>query len=161
MKTLIAYSSKTGVVEKCARMLAEKLPGAEICDLHRGAKNPSDYDCIAVGGSIRAGALSPETALFLDQCRDALLQKRLGLFLCCGADDQAEESFARNVAPELLAHAAVHASFGGELNPEGAHGLEKWMMKFMRKSAEKEGKSMHLFPERMDAFVAALNKEET
>ena len=35
------------------------------------------------------------------------------------------------------------------------------MMKFMRKSAEKEGTLMHLFPERMDAFAAALEKEES
>ena len=161
MKSLIAYASKTGVVEKCAKMLAEKLPGVEICNLRRGATNPADYDCVVVGGSIRAGALSPETALFLDQCRDTLLRKKLGLFLCCGADDQAEEAFSRNIAPELLAHAAVHMAFGGELNLDGAHGLERWMMKFMRKSAEKEGTLMHLFPERMDAFAAALEKEES
>ena len=32
MKTLIAYASKTGTTEKCARTLAEKIPNATLVD---------------------------------------------------------------------------------------------------------------------------------
>ena len=33
MKTLIAYASKTGTAEKCARILAERIPDSTLCDL--------------------------------------------------------------------------------------------------------------------------------
>ena len=57
MKTLIAYASRTGASEKCARMLAERIPDSTLCDLCREKPNPNAYEQVIVGGGVRMGAL--------------------------------------------------------------------------------------------------------
>ena len=116
MKTLIAYASKTGASEKCARMLAERIPDSTLCDLCREKPDPNAYDQVIVGGGVRMGALHVDARQYLDGCKPVLLQKRLGLFLCAGFAEKAGEIFANNVDPELRAHAVACECFGGEID---------------------------------------------
>ena len=69
MKTLIAYASKTGTAEKCARMLAERLPDATLCDLCKEKPDPGAYDQVIVGGGVRMGALHVDARQYLDGCK--------------------------------------------------------------------------------------------
>ena len=80
MKTLIAYASKTGTAEKCARMLAERIPDSTLCDLCKEKPDPSAYDQVIVGGGVRMGALHVDARQYLDGCKPILLQKRLACF---------------------------------------------------------------------------------
>ena len=99
MKTLIAYASKTGTSEKCARMLAERIPDATLCDLCREKPDPNAYDQVIVGGGVRMGALHVDARQYLDGCKPILLQKRLGLFLCAGFAEKAGRNLCKQRRP--------------------------------------------------------------
>ena len=159
MKTLIVYASKTGTTRKCASLLAEALPGAEVFDLAKEIPDPGAYDAVIVGGSIRAGSLSGETKRYLEQCAPILAGKRLGLFLCCCDDTQAEKYFSANVPESLLKSAVVHRNFGGELNRDRAKGLDRLILKLLQKAADKNGMQPALYPDRVRAFAAAMTGE--
>ena len=157
MKTLIAYASKTGASEKCAHMLAERIPDSTLCDLCREKPDPNAYDQVIVGGGVRMGALHVDARQYLDGCKPVLLQKRLGLFLCAGFVEKAGEIFANNVDPELRAHAVACECFGGEIDMGKLRGFEKLITKMaLRSSKDAEGRSAmpRLLPERIEAFAA-------
>ncbi len=95
MKTLIAYATKTGTAEKCARMLAERIPGATLADLRTEKPNPAPYDQVIVGGSVRMGSLHVDARQYLEGAKSILLQKRLGVFLCAGFAEKADAIFGK------------------------------------------------------------------
>ena len=157
MKTLIAYASKTGASEKCARMLAERIPDSTLCDLCREKPDPNAYEQVIVGGGVRMGALHVDARQYLDGCKPVLLQKRLGLFLCAGFAEKAGEIFANNVDPELRAHAVACECFGGEIDMGKLHGFDRLITKMaLRSFKDAEGRAAmpRLLPERVEAFAA-------
>lgn len=158
MRTLIVYSTATGTVKKCAEMLAEKLPGAELADLKERIPDPGVYDTVIVGGYIRGGGLCPKTAAYLENCEEILLGKKLGLFLCCGMDEKAGELLGGNISEALLSHAAAAMSFGGELDPSRARGIDRFMLKMMAKGISREGGDIRVFPERIAEFAERIGE---
>lgn len=158
MKTLIIYSSPTGTVKKCAVELAALIPGAELHELNKqGNPRPDGYDTVIVGGSIRGGGLSPFTQMYLDECEEVLLTKKLGLFICCGTDEKAEVYFENNFSEELIKHASARACFGGELDPDRARGfIDRMMVKLMAKAVNNQGSGMKLHPERIPEFASKI-----
>lgn len=157
MKTLIAYASRTGVSEKCARMLAERIPDSTLCDLCREKPDPNAYEQVIVGGGVRMGALHVDARQYLDGCKPVLLQKRLGLFLCAGFVEKAGEIFANNVDPELRAHAVACECFGGEIDMGKLRGFDRLITKMaLRSFKDAEGRAAmpRLLPERVEAFAA-------
>lgn len=155
MNILVAYSSHTGVTRLCARSLADNIPGCTLVDLSKEQPDPSPYDAVAVGGPIRMGSLDRRAREYLEGCAPLLLKKPLGVFICCGYDEKSGEYFDSNL-PEELADHALKASFGGKLDPEGAKGLDRFMIKLMIKSAAKNGETMAFYPERIPEFAAKL-----
>ena len=107
MKILITYASTTGTTEKCAIALAEKLPGAVLANLKKEIIDPSDFDAVIVGGSIRGGVLVTEVQDYLENCAPILLKKRLGLFICCGTEGNVSSLFSGNMPEELVDHAVA------------------------------------------------------
>lgn len=157
MKTLIAYASRTGASEKCARMLAERIPDSTLCDLCREKPDPNAYEQVIVGGGVRMGALHVDARQYLDGCKPVLLQKRLGLFLCAGFAEKAGEIFANNVDPELRAHAVACECFGGEIDMSKLRGFDRLITKMaLRSFKDAEGRAAmpRLLPERVEAFAA-------
>src|SRR6056297_3111760 len=101
MSTLIVYATKYGCTEKAVNRLADYLDG-ETQLLNLGSKDNKDlkleeYDTVVVGGSIYAGNIQQEVKNFCSENINILLQKKLGLFICCGfsekAGKQLENSF--------------------------------------------------------------------
>ena len=161
MKTLIAYASRTGASEKCARMLAERIPDSTLCDLCREKPDPNAYEQVIVGGGVRMGALHVDARQYLDGCKPVLLQKRLGLFLCAGFAENAGEIFANNVDPELRAHAVACECFGGEIDMGKLHGFDRLITKMaLRSFKDAEGRAAmpRLLPERVEAFAAKFTE---
>ena len=157
MKTLIAYASRTGASEKCARMLAERIPDSTLCDLCREKPDPNAYEQVIVGGGVRMGALHVDARQYLDGCKPVLLQKRLGLYLCAGFAEKAGEIFANNVDPELRAHAVACECFGGEIDMSKLRGFDRLITKMalrLFKDAEGRAAMPRLLPERVEAFAA-------
>lgn len=157
MKTLIAYASRTGASEKCARMLAERIPDSTLCDLCREKPDPNAYEQVIVGGGVRMGALHVDARQYLDGCKPVLLQKHLGLYLCAGFAEKAGEIFANNVDPELRAHAVACECFGGEIDMGKLRGFDRLITKMaLRSFKDAEGRAAmpRLLPERVEAFAA-------
>jgi len=85
LRTLIAYRTKYGTAAACARILLEKIGGdtvlADLADVRD--VNVREYDVVLVGGSIYAGKVQRTVVSFCERNRPALLQRRVGIFLCC------------------------------------------------------------------------------
>ena len=132
MGTMIAYMTKHGCTEKAAEMLNEHLGGAaELVDLKR-QKSPdlSRYDTVIVGGSIHAGKMQKDVRKYLERNTEALLTKRLGLYLCCMEEgDTARKQFDEAFPVELRRHAAATGLFGGEFDFERMNFIERKLIK--------------------------------
>ena len=161
MKTLIAYASKTGTTEKCARMLAEKIGNAVLVDLCAQKPNPAAYDQVIVGGSVRMGSLHVDARQYLEGTEPILLEKRLGIFLCAGFAEKANAILENNVSAQLREHALQCACFGGEIDMGKLRGFEKMITKMaLRSFKDGDGATMpHLLPERIEAFAALFVEE--
>ena len=156
MKVLIAYSTRSGTTEKCANLLAEKIPGAVVANLKYTIPDPSQFDVVIVGGALRTGHITGETLTYLEKCEHLLVARPLGLFVCCGSEDQVEDVFQRDVSEALLTHAKCRMSFGGELDAKRARGFEKIIIKMILKNADKKAMNLSIFPERIDEFAKIM-----
>lgn len=134
MKILIAYSSRTGTTEKCARMLADALSTqlVTLCDLEHDTPPALDtFDFAAIGGYIRYGKLAKPTAAFIARNREWLMSHRVGYFICCGYVDSAPEYFRKLLPPELADAAVQLSCFGGEVDPRCVRGLDRLAVKMI------------------------------
>ena len=136
MKTLIAYASRYGCTEKCSKKLAELVSGdVEIVNLK---VNPGidieGYDTIIIGGSIAIGKINSEVKKFCSANLSSLLQKRIGLFICAGAADKAEEELKNNFPKELVSRAAATGYFGYAVNLEKLNFALRAIMRKMSKT---------------------------
>lgn len=142
MKILIAYTTKYGAAEICAKLLAEELKGE--CDLinlkHTKDVDLSKYDKVILGGSIYAGNSQAELRAFgLEKC-DELRKKPLGVYLSCmGFDADSVETYFWGAFPgELLDHATAIKAFGGIFDFKKMNFFERTIIKMIgRKEAAK------------------------
>jgi menaquinone-dependent protoporphyrinogen oxidase len=121
MKILIAYRTQYGAVEKCALIMRGKLLATvELLDLKQ-KRNPEigDFDIILIGGSIYEGLIQREVISFCGRNRETLLEKKVGLFLCClDKRERSGDQLNSSYPPWLTAHAFVSRSLGGILDLE-------------------------------------------
>jgi menaquinone-dependent protoporphyrinogen oxidase len=77
----------------------------------------SAYDTVIIGGSIHAGMVQKRVRKFCEKNKEKLLQKRLGLYLCCMYEGEtAGKQFEEAFEEELRRHAVATGLFGGEFN---------------------------------------------
>ncbi len=131
MKILIAYRTQYGAVERCALIMREKLRGmVELLDLER-KRSPEigDFDIILIGGSIYDGLIQREVISFCSRNRDALLAKKVGLFLCCLYNgERSGNQLKSSYPPWLTAHAFVKRSLGGILDLEKLLPMDRYLV---------------------------------
>jgi menaquinone-dependent protoporphyrinogen oxidase len=119
VKALVAYRSRYGTTAACARDLAGRLHADATCaDLAKGrAPDVYAFDLVLVGGSIYGGKIQREVSWFCERNREALLERRVGLFLCCLYQGSRAEAQLRDAFPPwLAAHAFSGRILGGELH---------------------------------------------
>jgi len=117
MRVLVAYATKYGSTEKCAKLLSEKLNGkVEIINLKEKRDiDLSLYDKVVVGGSIYAGKILKEVIEFCNKNIEVLKEKEIGLFICCMREgDSVEEQMKSAFPVELIGKAVAVSNFGGE-----------------------------------------------
>ncbi|WP_069997220.1 flavodoxin domain-containing protein [Cellulosilyticum sp. I15G10I2] len=139
MKTLITYASKHGAARKCAQMLKEKIAGDnEVIDL-KNVKNIdlSQYDNVVIGGSIYVGAIQKQVTEFCSQNIEILKKKKIGLFISCMNENEAEKQLNQVFPQELLEAACVKKSCGGEFNFKSMNFMEKMIIKMISKAEAK------------------------
>lgn len=129
MNVLIAYASKTGTTEKCAKILKALIDNATLCDLTKGNPDINDYEFIVIGGSIRMGMLHKETKKFIEKNKEDLKKKKCAFFICNCFSEYSQDYIKNNIPAELLSKAIVTSSFGGEIHMDKYKGIDKVIMK--------------------------------
>jgi len=158
VKTLIIYASKHGSAEKAANKLYQNLEDdKEIVNIQENSKPFIDnFDTVVIGGSIYGGNIQKEIQKFINDNLNTLLDKRIGLYLCCGIEKDFEKQLENSISEKLLAHTAVVGYFGYEYNIDKMNFLEKTMVKFVAK--DKAGKS-NLIDENIEEFARKIQGE--
>ncbi|MDI6871414.1 MAG: flavodoxin domain-containing protein [Bacillota bacterium] len=118
MRTLIAYSTEHGATRDYAEALARELSGEVVLVNLRENPSPdaSSFGQVVIGSAIYAGQAQKEVRDFCARNLDALRPKRLGLFICCWFQDQAERQLQAAFPPELLDSAVIKSALGGRIN---------------------------------------------
>lgn len=155
MRTLILYATKTGTAEKCAKLLAERLSGAEVRRLGPEPVDLAPWDTVAVGGSVRMGTLHPDCRRFLERQGRELLEKRAGYFISNGMFERGPELLEQLFPQKLRDRALCLASFGGELDLSRQRGLDKLVAR-MAVFAMKDGEPARIHLEEIEAFARKL-----
>jgi menaquinone-dependent protoporphyrinogen oxidase len=169
MNTLIIYRSKHGTTGKCAAILSEKLAGAvDVHDLKLAvAPGLTKYDRVVIGGSIYAGRIQKEISEFCAQNLNLLMDKKLGLFICCMVPNNAEMQLNNSFPQELLSNAIAKESFGGEMRLSDMNFAEKIITKIVSKVVSKNNPNLPatnmkndismISMENIDKFAQQLN----
>lgn len=159
MKTLIAYAGKYGTTEKCAKLLAGKVNGAQTVNLAETTPDLKDYDTVVIGSNIHMGQIHKAVKKFIaDYSRD-LNQKHTAFFICCGLPENKEQVFAANFPKELLDSAVAKKCFGGEMNIDNLRGIDKLITKMVTKAtADKNVTPPEIRYDVIDEMVALINK---
>jgi menaquinone-dependent protoporphyrinogen oxidase len=123
MNILIAYATQYGCTEKCANMLSANLKDndSSISAVDLGSKQKiilSEYDTVIIGGPITAGKINAKVKKFCAGNLAELVKKKIGLFICGAAAEEAQKELADNFPQELLNIAAAKGYFGYEFNLE-------------------------------------------
>lgn len=137
MNTLIAYASKYGCTERCAKSLGEKLEGkVDLLDLRSGKPvDLSQYDKVVLGSSVYVGRVHKEVSEFCASNAQALQNKKLGLFICgMQKDDVIAEELKIAYPEELASKAAAKACFGGEFIFSKMSFMDKTITKVIAKT---------------------------
>jgi menaquinone-dependent protoporphyrinogen oxidase len=117
MKTAIVYATKHGTTGKVAMKLKEALTSDEV-ELFNLAENNRiefrSFDRIVIGSSIYAGSIQPAVKRFVEQNMVDLLQKEVGIFVCCMFFEKADEQIGKAFPEVLRNHAKSVKHMGGE-----------------------------------------------
>lgn len=131
MKTLIVYCSTHGTVKKIAEYIRDSIPETDIIDLESGSFSQlENYDSIIIGASVHMGLLNRHMRQFIHQNEQLLLEKKLGIILCCMHEDlQAQLQFENSFPESLRLHATATALPGGELHFSKMNFLQRMIVK--------------------------------
>lgn len=142
MKVLIAYATKYGFTEMMAEKLAENIgQQVQLVNLKKEKRDSiklSEYDAIAVGGSIYAGNIQKEIKEFYSKNKQEILKRPIGLFLCCAETDKIDEQLELSFDRDLLDHAVATGHFGYQYNFDKMNFLFKMMVRVISKQTENE-----------------------
>ncbi len=159
MKTLILYASFHGVTTKCVEELSKRLgKPVDVVQLTSGTgPDLSKYSEVLLGSSVQAGSLHKKLRAFCDTNKEALLTKKLGLFVCCMDDDNPLGYLQKGLPEALVRHATVLAKIGGGYFFSNMNILMRAMFKKVVSDEVAKGKLPAAFDGKNDAFV--INEE--
>ncbi|MEL7657883.1 MAG: flavodoxin domain-containing protein [Bacillota bacterium] len=157
-KTLIAYATKHGSAEECAKALAAKIDsGTDLCNLKEKKQIDLDaYDTIIVGGSIYAGRIQKEVRDFCIKNENELKKKKLGLFICGMSEGELAEKQVQSSFPQgLLSKALAKDCFGGRFDFSKLNFMEKAIVK---KVAKVDSDQSNISENRIAQFAQILKE---
>ncbi len=128
MKILILYASKYGTTQRIVDQMCEHLSADTMNILHDKRPNLDSYDLIILGGPVYYGTLHSKLKSFIEDELDALLTKKIALFLVCMMnEDFAANQFNYSFNEKLLAHSLYDGFFGGEISKNQITLVEKFI----------------------------------
>ena len=132
MKTGIIYSSHHGTTETVAKEIQSQLQPlvVELVNLSDDKHlDLSNYDVVILGSSIHASHNQSVMQNFCRKNMPELLQKQVGLFLCCMNKAEREQSM-QNAYSEMLRNHAFSIQFmGGEYKMDKMNFIERILLK--------------------------------
>ncbi|WP_018962324.1 flavodoxin domain-containing protein [Sporolactobacillus vineae] len=132
MRTAIAYGTKYGSTAEVARRLKCVLgETTDLFDITKGQiPSLADYDTVIIGGSIYMGRVQKKLMAFLKVSGEALLQKKIGLYLCAAHPDPKarRDELAGAFPKQLCDHALVKDILGYALHFEKMTFLDRLIM---------------------------------
>jgi menaquinone-dependent protoporphyrinogen oxidase len=141
MRTLIAYSTKSGASRECAESLASEIEGCKICDLKETTPDITEFDIVILGSGIRFGGAYKPFKKFLKENADALLKKKIAFFVSNVVTENFQKIIEKNIPEELRSAAFCIRTFGGRAPIGKAKNDPNWMLK-----------------DEVDAFVRAVKE---
>jgi len=157
-KVLIAYATKHGCTEECAKALSGRMNAeTDLWDLREKKQiDLNAYDKVIVGGSIYAGRIMKEVRDFCTKNESILKGKKLGLFICGTAEGEAAEKQVEASFPQSLMSAAlVKESFGGKIILNKMNFMERKIIKVV---AKVESDMSNLSESRIDRFAKIIDE---
>ena len=151
--------SKHGSTAKMVEMLKDRFENEKIDTINlKKEKSPniSNYDEIIIGGSIHVGMIQKRITKFIENNMEFLLEKKIGLFMCCMYEDEKRENQFNTAFPEELRnHSSANGLFGGEFVFEKMNFLEKAIVK---KVSEYSSTVSKIDEKAIDEFVEKMQK---
>ena len=140
MNTLLVFASKHGSTQKAANILFDKLsePKKIVNIMEDQSPDITDFDTVIIGGSIYGGNIQKAIKAFAEQNLKALLNKKIGLFLCCGMESDFEKQLNNSFPEELIKSSTAKGYFGYEYNKDDMNLLEKMVVKVVTKNIDKD-----------------------
>lgn len=157
-KVLIAYATKHGCTEECAKALSGRINAeTDLWDLREKKQiNLNAYDKVIVGGSIYAGRIMKEAREFCTKNEGVLKGKKLGLFICGTSEgDVAAKQVEASFPQDLLSTALVKESFGGKIVLNKMNFMEKKIIKVV---AKVESDMSNVSESRIDRFAKIIDE---
>ena len=139
METAIIYTTKYGTTAKVAQMIAERLTGNPVSLINlKDNKHPdiSSFEGIILGTPIYAGTSSKIMQNFCKRNIEALVQKRLALFVCGMEPDsiKQQQELINAYPDELLQHAVSKYFVGGAFLFDKMNFIERAIIKRIAKT---------------------------
>ena len=139
MTTAIIYDTKHGTTEKMCEMISERLKRkkekVELYNVNM-TKNLdlNKYQRIIVGGSIHVGQIQESVKTFCENNSKILMEKELGLFICCMDESREEEQLKNAYNEDLMKKAKAKRVLGGEFIFEKMNFFEKIIIRIITKT---------------------------
>ncbi len=164
MKTAVIYISNHGTSEKVAKHIANSKLHREVNLYNLRDKQTFSleaYDSIVLGCSIHAGSPQCKMKKFIKNNEELLLQKTIGLFLCCMNEPEFESQFERAYPENIRDHAKAFVIPGGEFLLHKMNFIEKAIVKKVAKTDKSISK---IDFDALDSFINEMfkngNKDE-
>jgi menaquinone-dependent protoporphyrinogen oxidase len=147
MKALVIFGTRYGTAKEISERIKDILQEEKLeVDLinSKETKNISveNYDIVIAGSGIKMGKWTKSTLNFLKKNRKELSNRKVALFVSCGAANQektkaeAQEKYLDAVAAKYLdTEPTATGLFGGVYDPNADHGL---LYKLVKRNIEKE-----------------------
>lgn len=157
MKSIIIYATKHGSVENAAKILKSKMNGDVLLVNVMKESLPSleAYDTVILAGSIYMGQIQKQLTNYINTNLSALMQKRIGLFICAASPEQEArvKELETSFPIELYSRAICKDVFGYELNFAKLNFFEKLIMRMVTGSKES---SSYLDQGKIAAFAKVI-----
>lgn len=158
MKAIIVFRSKYGTTKKCAELIAEELK----CDIDflnlksNRSVDIKEYDIVLIGSSIYASKIHNSVIKFIDNNKQELKNKKIGLYVCCKEEDEKALEYIKNNFPEwIVKKALVKAHLGHEINLEKMSFLNKVIVKTV---AKVDRSYSDIKTENIENFISSINR---
>jgi len=158
MRTAIVFASKHGTTEQVAGNIRERLIDDEVVLFNLAEKKRIElrsFDRILIGSSVYVGKIQPRVRKFVEQNMVDLLQKEIGLFVCCMFFEKADEQIEKSFSAVIRKHARSIKHMGGEYRFEEMNAIERFLLKTIAGATSSESK---INQNNIDSFIAEINK---